>query len=62
MIVFSFLTIYRHTAEGFENNRNICDKLMFLFSNIHYNTCRFWLKIYIYIYIYIYATHIILYI
>ena len=31
-----------HTVEGFENNRNICDKLMFLY-----------LYIYIYIYIYI---------
>ena len=30
-----------------------------MFSNIHYNTCRFWLEIliniYIYIYIYIYT-------
>ena len=35
-----------HTVEGFENNRNICEKLIcvFKFRVIHHNTCRFWLK------------------
>ena len=44
------------TVEGFENNQNICEKLIcvFKFRIIHHNTCRFWLKILIYIYIYIY--------
>ena len=41
-----------HTVEGFENNRNICKKLIYVFLFTMY-------IYYIYIYIYIYLTYII---
>ena len=52
----TYIYVYVHTVEGFENSRNICEKLIcvFKFRNIHYNTCRFWLEILICIYVYIY--------
>ena len=48
-----------HTVEGFENKRNICEKLMFLYLEIFTTThVVFGLKfIYIYIYIYIYFSN-----
>ena len=38
---FSSSALFTHTVEGFENNRNICEKLMCFIFNIHYHTSRF---------------------
>ena len=34
----TYIYVYVHTVEGFENNRNICEKLMFLYLEIFTTT------------------------
>ena len=54
---FSSSALSTHTVEGFENNRNICEKLMFLYLYIY-----IYISIYIHIYIIYTSIHIYIYI